>query len=305
MVRVPLTMSLSHQGELAALATACCWTVTALAFESAGRRIGSLAVNVIRLALALVFFVAYGWILRGRPLPTDASTESWLWLGASGLVGFTLGDLLLFRAFVVIGARRSMLIMSLVPPFTALFGWLIMGERLAGLDWLGMTLTLGGVTWVVLERPRDQAAVAGRPSVAGLALAVGGAAGQALGLVLSKRGMGTYDAFAATQIRVIVGLAGFAVLFTLIRRWSRVLAAFRDRPAMGRTLLGSFFGPFLGVALSLLAVQHTQAGVAATIMAVVPVLIIPPAVLIFGERVGLRGVLGALVTVAGTALLFL
>jgi drug/metabolite transporter (DMT)-like permease len=141
--------------------------------------------------------------------------------------------------------------------------------------------------------------------VSGLLLALGGAAGQAVGLALSKYGMGRYDPFAATHIRVIAGGVGFVVLFFLLRRWRLVFRALGDGGAVARTALGAAFGPFLGVSLSLVAVQHTQAGVAATLMALVPVLIIPVSILVMKERVSLRAVAGALIAVAGAALLFL
>jgi drug/metabolite transporter (DMT)-like permease len=112
----------SRVGELAALGTALCWTITALSFESAGKRIGSLTVNLIRLLMAAVFFALYGWLVRGLAVPTDAGAYAWTWLGLSGLVGFLIGDLLLFQAFVDIGARISMLIYASVPPITALLG---------------------------------------------------------------------------------------------------------------------------------------------------------------------------------------
>ena len=135
----------SYWGEIAALGTAACWTVTSMAFESAGKRIGSMAVNLIRLVMALGFLTVWGAIVRGQALPLDASGHNWLWLSISGLVGFAIGDLCLFRAFVLVGARISMLIMSLVPPITALTGWLLMGEVLSALDWVGMTITIAGV----------------------------------------------------------------------------------------------------------------------------------------------------------------
>ena len=297
-------MLLSRTGELAALGTALCWTVTALAFESASRRVGSLAVNLIRLVLALVPLTLYGWLVRGVPLPWDASPRTWTWLVISGLVGFTFGDMLLFRAFVVLGARLSMLMMSLVPPMTALLGLALMGERLGIADWLGMFVTLAGVGFVVLERGRDAGGAKIRAPVKGLLLALGGAFGQALGLVLSKKGMGDYNAFAATQIRVLAGISGFAVVFLLIGWWSRVWIALKDKRAVSQMSLGAFFGPFLGVSLSLVAVQHTQSGVAATIMAMVPVTILAPSVLIRKERVSWRAAVGAVVAVAGCALLF-
>ncbi|MBD3163137.1 MAG: EamA family transporter [Candidatus Eisenbacteria bacterium] len=295
----------AYLGQIAALGTACCWTVTAMAFESAGRRIGSLSVNFIRLVIALVLLTLFCWATRGKWLPLDASLHAWGWLAVSGLIGFTIGDLCLFRAFVIIGSRLSMLLMSLVPLFAALTGWIVMGERLAPVDWLGMALTISGVSWVVLERTTD---ASGRPRahpVSGILLGIGGAFGQALGLVLSKFGMGSYDPFGATQIRVIAGGIGFAVLFWVIRWWPRVRTALADRGALARTGLGAFFGPFLGVSLSLLAVQNTQAGVAATLMALVPVIIIAPTVLIYRQRVSARAIAGAVVAVAGSALLFL
>ncbi|HOX45669.1 MAG TPA: DMT family transporter [Myxococcota bacterium] len=293
-------------GELAALGTATCWTVTALAFEAAGRRVGSLAVNLLRLALAAGIYSLFGLANRGLALPTDASAHAWLWLSLSGLVGFTLGDLCLFRALVLVGARLSMLIMALVPPLTALLGWVFLGEALTWLDGLGMLLTLVGVGWVVLERrPPDPRGADPRARWSGLALALGGAAGQAVGLVLSKHGMGEYDAFAASHIRVLAGLGGFVLLFTACGLWGRLRPAFKDRRAMAQLGLGALFGPFLGVSLSLLAVQHTQAGVAATLMALVPVLVIPAAWLLRREPVTLRALAGACIAVAGSAFLFL
>jgi drug/metabolite transporter (DMT)-like permease len=297
-------MPFPYAGELAALGTACCWTVTALAFESAGKRVGSLPVNLIRLVLGLAFLSVFGAISRGLPLPTDASPQAWLWLSASGLVGFAFGDLCLFQALVVIGARLSILLMALVPPLTALLGWVVLGERLDVLEWLGMALTIGGVAWVVLERPQTERGPR-NVRLGGILLGIGGALGQAVGLVLSKYGMGRYDAFAATQIRVLAGLAGFAVVFFAIGGWGKVFAALRDRGAMARTGLGAFFGPFLGVSLSLVAVQYAATGVAATIMAIQPVLILAPAAMIQKERVSLRAILGAVVAVGGAALLFL
>jgi drug/metabolite transporter (DMT)-like permease len=295
----------SHAGELAALATAACWTATSLAFEAAGRRVGSLAVNLIRLVLAVFLLGAFTWLMRGLPLPTDASVHAWVWLSISGLVGFTIGDLCLFRAFVVVGARISMLLMTLVPVITALMGYLVIGEVLSARELLGMALTMGGVSTVVWERRPNAEGGLERLPLAGILLGLAGAAGQAVGLVLSKYGMGSYDAFAATHIRVLAGTLGFAVVFTLTGWWPRVRAAFSDGRAMVATGIGAIFGPFLGVSLSLLAVQYTEAGVAATLIALTPVMIIPVSVLVYRERVVWPTVVGAMVAVAGSALLFL
>jgi drug/metabolite transporter (DMT)-like permease len=302
---------LSYLGEFSALLTAIFWTVTSLSFESAGKRVGSLSVNLIRLILAFFLYAVYLKITRGMFLPLDAGLERWIWLSLSGLVGFVVGDLLLFQAFVVIGARISMLIMSLSPPITALISWLMLGEILTPMNWLGMTVTLTGIVMVVLKRGEKSGQgllrrkIVSSYSLKGILLALGGAAGQAAGLVLSKKGMGSYDAFASSQIRVLSGLAGFLLIILVMKRWPMVARAFRNKPAMKRIVLGSVFGPFLGVSFSLLAVQHTRAGIAATIMAIVPVLIIPPAVILFKEKVNWKEIAGAIITVGGIMLFFL
>ena len=301
----------NHFGEIAGILTAVFWTITSLAFESAGKKVGSLAVNLIRLVIAFFFIGIYSWIIRGFFFPTDATLFQWKWLALSGLVGFVIGDLLLFQAFVVVGARISMLMMAMAPPFTALISWFILDEIMSVMNLLGMAITLSGIVLVILKRERVEQngqmikKLKSGYSVQGIFLAIGGALGQATGLVISKKGMGDYDAFSATQIRVLTGVVGFAVLFIFMRRWPRVWAALRNGSAMKRITLGAFFGPFLGVSFSLLAVQHTQAGIAATLMAISPVLIIPPAIFLFGEKVNWKEILGAIITVGGVALFFL
>lgn len=293
-------------GEVAALFTAIFWTVTALSFERASLRIGSLSVNIIRLFLGFAFLTAFTWIYRGIAFPTDIDSTSWKWLLLSGLVGFVFGDLFLFKSYTIIGSRFSMLIMTLVPPITALFGWLLLGEKLTLMNYLGMFLTISGISLAIFSRDNSRGnKLKLKLSLKGILLAFGGAIGQAIGLVLSKVGMKDYSPFAATQIRLIAGMAGFIVLVTLLGRWKKVFSSMKDRVGMTGTTIGSFFGPFLGVSFSLLAVQYTQTGIASTIMSIVPVLIIPPVILIYKQKVSALEVVGAFISVVGVSLFFI
>jgi len=293
-----------HKGELAALATAACWTVSAMAFTEAARRMGSLPLNAIRLAMALGLFLVFEGVTRGSPLPLDASAHNWFWLSLSGLVGFTLGDLCLFRALVLIGPRLSLLMLSLVPVIAATAGWAALGERLSLSSMAGMVLTVCGVAWVILERKPLGAGPVVHVSAAGVLLGLGAACGQAIGLVLSKIGLSDgYDSFASTEIRTLAGLAGFVAVLFIDRAWLRLAAAARSRPGMAYAALGACFGPFLGVSFSLVAVKYTYIGVAATIIALVPVLVIPVVIVVYRERVSPRAVLGAVLALAGVALL--
>jgi drug/metabolite transporter (DMT)-like permease len=307
-----MTFFNAYFGELTALLTAFLWTFTALFFEAAGRKIGSLAVNILRLAMAFVLLSLYNFFARGFLFPVDATTFQWIWLAISGLVGFVIGDLFLFQAYVIIGARISMLIMALAPLFSALTGWLILEESLSEKAIFGMILTFAGIAMVVLNRKTESDTkgskffrFALKHSPIGLLFALGGAFGQGVGLVLSKYGMQGYDPFASSQIRIMAGIVGFSLIFSFSGNWGKVKSAFKEKKAMLLTFGGSIFGPFLGVSFSLLAVAHTSAGIAATLMSIVPILIIIPAVFVFKEKVTLREVLGALISTIGVALFFL
>ena len=290
-------------GELAALGTALCWTITVISFEAAGKRVGAFAVNIIRLFIGLLFLCLYSMVTRGVPLPLDATGHQWVWLGLSGIIGFVIGDLCLFRAFILIGGRITMVIFALVPPVTALAGWLLLNETLTPQQWLGVTLTVAGICMVILIREKSRMKLA--HPVKGILLAAGGTLGQAAGLVLSKHGLGSYDAFAATQIRIIAAIAAFALIVPIAGFTQSIRAALKNTRAMGFTSLGAFFGPFLGVSLSLVAVSLIEVGVASTIMAMVPVFLIFPEVAFMKKRLRPLEVAGAVVAVAGVALVSL
>lgn len=296
----------SYYGEISALLTALFWTVTAVAFESAGKRVGSLSVNLIRLVIGFLFLGVYAYISRGYFLPLDAGYFEWKWLFLSGLVGFVIGDLCLFSAYVRIGARVSMLIMSLAPPIAALIGYIFLNEVMTVMQILAMIVIILGISLVILKRDRGvERKIRFTYPVLGLLLAFVGAIGQALGLVLSKHGMNGYDAFSATQIRVIAGIAGFSVIFFFIGRWRNVFNALKNIPALKRITIGAIFGPFLGVSFSLIAVKYTTTGVASSLMAIVPVLIILPSVHLFKERVTIAEIIGAVITVIGVVMFFI
>jgi len=292
-----------HTGEFAALITAFLWTITALSFEQASKQVGSLAVNLIRLVLAFILYSIFLWIRDGQPFDPSISKDGKLWLAVSGLVGFVLGDYCLFKAYILIGSRVSNLLMALAPPLAAFFGFMVINETLALLGLIGMLITLSGIVLVILRKPGKKFTL--QYSKNGVLYGLGAAAGQAVGLVFSKLGMGDADPFAASQIRVIAGIGGYLLLFTVLNRWKKLIPAFTSLRNFGFIAVGSFFGPFLGVSFSLMAVKFTTTGIASTIMAIVPVLIIAPSVWIFKEKIGWRDLLGAVIAVSGVALFFI
>lgn len=298
----------TYIGEIAAIATAICWAITSTAFEDAGKRIGSVNLNLLRLLFAFVFLGIFTTLTRGLPLPLDASKEAWGWLMLSGLVGIVIGDLLLFEAFVLIGARISMLIYASVPPLTGIIAYLFLGEAMTAMQITGMLVTMAGIALVILDgksRSDGSKKVQLNHPVLGVLLAFGGSLGQAIGYIIGKYGMGDFDAFASTQIRLIGAIISFTILFTIKGYWKTFFPVFKEIKALKSTVIGAIFGPFIGISLSLFAVQRINPGVASTLISITPVLLIPYAIIVKKEQVILKEIFGSLIAIAGLAIMFI
>jgi len=290
----------SHIGEFAGLGVSVCWTVSALFFEKAGHKIGSLSVNFIRLLFAIGFLGITTFFTRGLFFPTDATSYQWFWLGLSGFIGFFLGDLLLFQSYMVIGSRTAALIMSLAPMLTAIIGWFFLDEILSLKNITAIVVSVSGIIIAISNRKMKL-----NIPFNGFLLAFGGAMGQAVGLILSKKGMGHYDPVAATQIRALFGFLSFGILTTVLGSWNKLGQAIKHTSAMKSVTVGAFFGPFVGVALGLFAIQQTKTGIASTLMGLVPIFIIVPSAIMFKEKIRPQQVIGAIVSIVGATLFFI
>lgn len=292
-------------GELAAVATAISWTLVGLFFSEASKRIGSLSVNFYKLIFGFTMLSITAYFTRGIALPVDATLKNWTWLAMSGIVGFFLGDYFMLKAYIEVGVRVSMLMMASSPPMAALLGFLFLSERLSPSALLGMLITISGIVLVILSKDKDKGRVRIRYSVKGLTYAFIGAFGSAAGMVFSKIGLGDYNTMAATQIRIIAGFLCFVIFVTVRNEWKNLRSAIMDRKALKFTFLGSIFGPFIGVNLSLVALKYTSTGIVSTITSMTPVTIIPFSIALFKEKVKPREILGALISVSGVAILLL
>lgn len=308
-------------GSLAGIATSVLWVLTSIFFTEAGRRIGSTVVNTLRLFVAIAIHAITFRLLSGQWFP-DATTAQLLYLAASGILGLALCDQALFTAFVDIGPRRSLLAMTTSPVWAAIFGALAMREHLSLIDILAIALTIAGVAWVILERRDTKADERDHPHYArGVVLAFAAAVLQAAGMLFSKMGMGhgvVEDAQrlspqGATYIRLVLSLIGMAPIIAIYaaRRGSPAHAASRAR-RIGRrdagyllTVGGAIVGPYLGVWMSLVALDNTPVGVAQTLCSLSPVFILPFLIVLYKERITPRAVIGALVAVGGSSLLVL
>ena len=310
---------MQHLGEIISLVVAASWTVTALFADKASHRLGSMTANVLRLCMAVVFLAIILWVTVGHPYPVYADGKAWMWLALSALVGYVFGDWCLFNCYLSIGARFGQLLMTLAPPMAAIAGWALLGESLSWKSLIAMVVTLTGIGISILSRGEGHSVKLTLP-LKGILLGVGAGVGQGVGLVLSKIGMTHYTEalpadvpgametmlpFASTMIRAIVGSLGFLALMALQKDLPRLKAAVHDATGMRYALIMTLFGPVIGVSLSLMAVKYTNAGIASTLMALTPVLILIPYAFIYKQKIRPREILGVTVSMVGVALFFL
>ena len=298
-------------GELAALGTALSFAFGSTLFTFAGRHFGSALVNRTRLLMSVVILMAIHLFLYHELLPSQITPESFFWLAASGIVGLALGDASLFQAFILIGPRLSMLMMALAPVVSVILAWLFLGEVLSFQSLLGIGLTVAGIFWVVSERQgrKKQKTTSDLPTrtyLLGLLFGLGGALGQASGLILSKFALNEgVEPLSATLIRMLVAMFWVWTIAVGRRQVASSVRELRIYPrAVGFLLLATIFGPVIGVTLSQVAVQRAPVGIASTLMSLTPIFLIPLGFVIFKEKVSWRTSLGTLVAFVGTALLF-
>jgi len=293
-------------GELAALLTSVTWAGTSVLFTKATQQVGSLIVNRMRSVLGLIFLMLLNLIINGYLLPFDAGADRWMWFTLSGAIGYALGDVFLFQSFLCIGPQRGMLMMSLAPLMSAGLAWVFFGEILTGFQMLGVIVTLAGVAWVIVRRRSDAPTQFCSP-VQGVLFGLGAATGQAVGYVLSKEGLvDNFSPIAGNSIRMLAAVIVLWALASIQGKAGKTLNAMRDQPKVfGLLTLAAFTGPVLGATLSLFALQHTQVGVASTLIALPPVFLLPISWVVFKEKFDWGAVLGTLVAIGGVALLFL
>lgn len=290
-------------GEFSALITAVCWTICAIAFESASKKTSALAVNFLRLFIA---FLVIGLILVFKSshfIPYQLSSNAWIYLSISGIIGFVLGDQLLIKSFTMIGSKLAIIIMTLVPPTTAVLGFIFLDEVLSLVKVLGITITICGILVVILNK-KSNFMLNTNKKYLGYFYAFIGAISQATGIILSKFGLEGIDAISATQIRLSAGLLVFIPILLISKNYKLIIEAVKNRVAFNHILIGTVVGPIIGVVLSLVSIQYTKTGIAATLMAVSPILMIPATVIAFKQKTNYIEIIGALVGLAGIAILF-
>lgn len=291
-------------GEAFALVAAFGWVGSSVMFERASKKVSGLSVNIIRLVIAMLMLMTITTFTRGMALPYDATSKLAFYLGISGMMGLFIGDFFLYQAYTLIGARITLVLMTLAPIIVSILGFLFLGESLNVQQILGILITCAGVTLVILKKSGEKRGIAVNFSKKGIVFAALAVCGEAVGIIFTKIGSANYDSFATTQVRSIPALLAFVVYISFRKEWKNVGKAALDKLGVFYIAMGTVIAT-VGMCALIEGMRYTKMGVVTTIASTSPILIIPISIIFFKEKVTRREAIGAIVSVVGVALFFL
>lgn len=308
------------KGELAAMSAALLWAVVSVVYGYLGQKIPPMLLNLskglVAIALLLLTLLLRDFLLPALDSPTFLSPLSspfntldhfalpLFLLILSGAIGISFGDTVFFAALNQLGARRTLLIHTLAPPFTALLAIFFLGEQLTLIAWCGMIITIIGVAWTIAERVSGTETTSNH-LLPGVSLGLLAALAQAVGAVLSRAALAqtAIDPLWSTLIRLLAGVS-LLLLWMLWKQGRQVLSGLGSQRLLAIVFVTAFFSTYLGIWLQQISLKFAPAGIAQTLSATSPVFVLPLAIAL-GEFVSIRAILGAVVSLVGIALLFL
>ena len=292
---------MEHQvfGGIAALVSAFFWALGAILWRKIGEKISPFSMNLSKGIIGILYLTAVLLVIGIQPV----NMRAFLFLGASGLLGITLGDTFYFMSLMHLGPRLAALMGSLAPVFIAFSAVIFLGERPSFLVWVGIFLTVGGVAWVLWE-PMPQKEIIKNKSL-GIKYGLLSIISMSAGVIFAKIGIISVSAIQATFLRIFWGVIGLSLWGCLNRQLKNWLTPFKNLRLLKTVSFVVFIGVFGGFWLFLLALKYIDASVAITLNSTAPLFILPMVAIILKEKIPIRAILGAVIAVGGVALIFM
>ncbi len=295
-------------GYLLALLAAGAWAQNSIVYTLAGKRVSSNTTTHIRLWIALPASMIMHFIFLKTFIPSGIGVNDLIILSSSGIVGFFLADILIFRGFLYLGPRDTMLIMTLSPVFSSLLSIPLLGEFLKPLQFLGIIVTIAGIAFVILEKAgkNTEKVIDKRDRLKGILFALLGALGQSLGIIIAKFSLNNnMHPVSANFIRLLAGFIAIVLYFAFRKQLISDFKKMKDTKALGLISFGAVVGPTIGVVGALYAVKYIPVGIASTLMQTTPIFLLPIERIMFKKTITIRAFIGTLITIIGVGIIFI
>lgn len=301
-------------GELIAILTTLCWSLGIFPFTEAAKRIGAGPLNQYRLLLAWIIISVILFFFNNLNIIQLFATPQpyhYIFLGLSGIIGFSIGDYCSFTSFKLLGPKLGSLYTTFAPGAALIIGYVALNETINFIGIIGILTTIGGVIWLTFSKKDayEASKIGYKRDRKGIIYGIIGALCQGTGLVLSKYGMDYYSeklpTMHAVWIRLLFAfIAAFVVSILLGKLKSNSKPIFtNEKNNLPFLFLGTILGPVMGVTLSLMAIQQLEVAVAQTIFALLPLFVLPISLIVYKEKITLQSVFACFIALTGVLLL--
>ena len=302
----------------AALLCTLLFSISITCGHRSAKLIGGTEANFWRLTLAAVLLGVWAYAFG-----VGINSAAFPLFFVSGAVGIGIGDVAFFQTLPRLGSRlTSLLTGCLSAPLAALIEWIWLGTTLSLAQMLWGLLTVAGVGLALM--PSEHVQRNKRDLFVGTVWSLLASVCGAAGGVLSRK---AYEVVHTAGEHLDGGNAGFqralgglllgGICLLVVKRRAFKLQAHAPqelvvaasikkwRGVWPWVLANGFAGQTLGVSCMQWALESTPAGIVFAILAITPIVIIPFARVLEGERTSRRSLLGAAIAVAGVMALAL
>lgn len=293
-------------GQILALITASCWACNSVAYRYLGQKMDSSFLAHVRMWMAVPIILSIS-LIANNGFPQNVSTQTIIFLLLSGFFGYFVTDMLMFKAYVYLGSRESLVILNLAPVSSAVISWFLFSEKLSIVQMLAIAMTISGIMIMVLDESRRSGEKKDREKVKlGIVLAVFGALFQSVSYILAKYALNDIDALSSNMLRNVGGLAAFIVYgFFFQKTFFSDMKVFKDKKLLIILLISVIIGPVAGMSCQMQAMNLAPVGIVTAISQVSPVLLLPIDKFVLKKKLSGASITGTMISIMGVALLFL
>ena len=297
------------------LAAAILWAISPLCYNSATRRIGSLNVNLLRMAMAsfiLLLVLPLWWLADGQPA-INLEINQLIWLTFSGVLGMVVGDYFIFEAYKSLGPRLALQINIVGPAVTVALAWLWLDEVIPPMALVGCIIVLAAIAYILYSESRPGDATeedkhaTGKVTTAGVVYSILAAVAGAAGAVAMRQSFKVgpeVPTLLATVLRVTCATAVLWAYCGLLGK-SASFTHLKDNYVRSRMVWGTIIGPVASMFCYVTAFKYMEAGKVGTIASMSPLFMIPIMAVRYGTPVRARVVFGTIMALAGVAMICL
>jgi drug/metabolite transporter (DMT)-like permease len=282
---------------LVALASAASWALGTVLWRKIGEEISPYSMNLGKGVIGCLYLALVFLVIGIEPI----SMQDFLILGASGILGITLGDTFFFKALMNLGPSLASLMGTLLPVSVAFSAVIFLSEKPSFLAWAGIFLTVGGVAWVLKQRIPGNEIIKNKPL--GIKYRLLSILCMTAGVIFAKVGISSVSAVEASFIRMAWGVAGLIIWGIFNQELNNWIAPFKKPLLLKKVSFIVLIIVFGGFWLSLVALKYTDASFANTLGSTSPLFVLPLASIVLKEKISMKAGLGAALAVGGVALI--